>query len=437
MVDYFEEGIRIDELNPALSASLTHVLAAMKDGLTVNLTAKQVLDLFLLYPEFIAKADDSDVVDLQTSLTNLITATRDNLRRRSRVRAATTGNVTIATALNPGDTIDGVVLASGDWVLVRAQTTGSQNGIYMVDVTPARVPEYMTWSDHVAAQIIVSEGTINAGSLWQCLAVSGGTLGTTAMVWSAPAAASPSKTNPVSADRFWIWDSVSGLMKGLPLGNLGRVANVKVTVFGTSGTWTPDPKMIFADLETQGGGGAGGGAQGGSTSYWCGGGGGGGAYSRRTVTKAQVGASHAVTIGPGGSSSSGNGGSGSQTSIGALCASNGGSGGTVGNSANAPNGGFGGTRSGAVADLSVEGNPGSGGIYGGAWPVAVGEGGTSVLGRAGRNSISTASAGSAVNGTAGDLGGGGSGGSAWNTTGVAGGGNGGNGYAVITEYLSE
>jgi hypothetical protein len=439
MADYFEEGIRIDELGPEVLPSLSHIIAAMKDGSTVQLTVEQLLDLFLLYPEFIAKAEDSDVADLQTSLTNLINATRDNLRHRVKVRAATTGNVAIATALNPGDTVDGVALASGDWVLVRAQTDQAQNGIYMVDTVPARVPEYMTYNDHPAAQIVVSEGTVNAGSLWQCISTAGGTLGTTSIIFVAPAAASPTKTAPVSADRFWIWDSVAGLMKGLPLGNLGRAAKIKITTFTASGTWTPDSKMIFAILEAQGAGGGGAGVSGGGTTYWVGGGGGSGAYSRKVVLKADTSATHNVTVGNGGGggTGTGNGSAGGATSIGTLCGAAGGGGGTSGNSGAQPSGGAGGSKASGTGDFVMAGNPGDSGVYGGTAPTNGGGGGSPVLGSGGRAVMATSSAGSTSPGNNGDQGGGGSGAASWNTTSTATGGSGGNGIAVITEFLSE
>src|SRR5262245_40188698 len=44
------------------------------------------------------------------------------------VRAATTANITLSGA----QTIDGVSAIAGDRVLVKDQTTGSQNGIYVV-----------------------------------------------------------------------------------------------------------------------------------------------------------------------------------------------------------------------------------------------------------------------------------------------------------------
>jgi len=47
---------------------------------------------------------------------------------KASVRAATTGNITLSNT----QTIDGIALAVGDRVLVKNQTTGSQNGIYVV-----------------------------------------------------------------------------------------------------------------------------------------------------------------------------------------------------------------------------------------------------------------------------------------------------------------
>jgi len=51
--------------------------------------------------------------------------------------AATTGNVAIATELEPGDLVDGVTLAEGDRVLVKSQTNAAQNGIYVVQASGA------------------------------------------------------------------------------------------------------------------------------------------------------------------------------------------------------------------------------------------------------------------------------------------------------------
>ena len=43
-------------------------------------------------------------------------------------RVATTANITLS---GPGSTIDGITMVSGDRVLVKDQTTASENGVYI------------------------------------------------------------------------------------------------------------------------------------------------------------------------------------------------------------------------------------------------------------------------------------------------------------------
>jgi len=85
------------------------------------------------------------------------------------VRAATTGNINISTDLENGDTIDGVTLATGDRVLVKDQSTGSQNGIYVVVSSGAASRSTdMDEDEEVTAGLFffVEEGTTNADSGW-------------------------------------------------------------------------------------------------------------------------------------------------------------------------------------------------------------------------------------------------------------------------------
>jgi hypothetical protein len=78
---------------------------------------------------------------------------------RGSVRLATTENITIASALNAGDTIDGVTLVNGDKVLVKNQATPSQNGVYVVSASPSRYPDFDTgWNG--------TSGEIKHGSVW-------------------------------------------------------------------------------------------------------------------------------------------------------------------------------------------------------------------------------------------------------------------------------
>lgn len=100
---------------------------------------------------------------------------------RARVRAATTGNVTISTALNNGDSIDGVTLATNDLVLVKSQTAPEENGVYVVGAVPARSSQFDTYDEHVGTQIVVEEGSANADTIYFCTSNLGGTLDTTAI----------------------------------------------------------------------------------------------------------------------------------------------------------------------------------------------------------------------------------------------------------------
>lgn len=93
------------------------------------------------------------------------------------VRAASTANVATAT-LDAGQTLDGVTLAEGDWVLLKNQTTASQNGVYKIgaDTVAAARPtsadaakrEYGVGFDAAGTVVVVSEGTANGGKSFLC-----------------------------------------------------------------------------------------------------------------------------------------------------------------------------------------------------------------------------------------------------------------------------
>ena len=83
-------------------------------------------------------------------------------------QVATTANITIATALNSGDSIDGVTLANGDRVLVKDQSTATQNGIYVVGDTPVRADDLAAGADAAGAFTFVEQGSTNADIGFVC-----------------------------------------------------------------------------------------------------------------------------------------------------------------------------------------------------------------------------------------------------------------------------
>jgi hypothetical protein len=104
----------------------------------------------------------------------------------TRVRVAATANVAIATALENGDTLDGVVLATGDLVLLTGQTAPAENGVYIVSASGAAVRhnDFDAYDELPGAFFSVMEGTVKADTVWQCTSDKGGTISSTAVAIS-------------------------------------------------------------------------------------------------------------------------------------------------------------------------------------------------------------------------------------------------------------
>ena len=101
------------------------------------------------------------------------------LKTRIICRAATTGNVTLSSDLQNGDTLDGITLATGDRVLVKDQSTGSQNGIYTVVAsgTASRDTDFDAIGELAGQLVIIQEGTVNAEKMFLCTTDSDASLG--------------------------------------------------------------------------------------------------------------------------------------------------------------------------------------------------------------------------------------------------------------------
>ena len=97
------------------------------------------------------------------------------------VRVATTVNLASLSGLL---TIDTITLTSGERVLVKNQSTASQNGIYTASASAwSRASDADSWDEYVGAITFVESGS-QAGSAWYSSAQPGGTLGVTAINWS-------------------------------------------------------------------------------------------------------------------------------------------------------------------------------------------------------------------------------------------------------------
>jgi len=97
------------------------------------------------------------------------------------VKCATTANITLSGA----QTIDGVSAGIGDRVLVKNQSTASQNGVYVVaSGSWTRATDMDAWAEVPGSFVFVEQGTTFADCAFVCTADTGGTLGSTSITWS-------------------------------------------------------------------------------------------------------------------------------------------------------------------------------------------------------------------------------------------------------------
>lgn len=105
----------------------------------------------------------------------------DGLDTKAAVACATTGNITLSGL----QAIDGYTTLAGDRVLVKNQTTPSQNGPYIASAGAwTRSADGNTWAELVGAYLFVVNGTINGNTAWVCTVGAGGTLGTTSVTFA-------------------------------------------------------------------------------------------------------------------------------------------------------------------------------------------------------------------------------------------------------------
>ena len=113
---------------------------------------------------------------------NLVTG----LKTRIITRVATTGNINLTNALENGDTLDGITLATGNKVLVKDQTDATENGIYDVVASGAasRNTDYNTVAELAGQLVIVQEGSSNADKIFLCTTDNSGSIGSVNIVFT-------------------------------------------------------------------------------------------------------------------------------------------------------------------------------------------------------------------------------------------------------------
>jgi hypothetical protein len=121
----------------------------------------------------------------QKAVKTYVDVTVTAIKWKQSVRAATAAAGTLASSFANGSVIDGVTLATGDRILIKDQSAGAENGIYIVAASgaPTRATDADTATEIKGAVVNVTEGTVNADTAWQ-LITDTITLGTTALVFT-------------------------------------------------------------------------------------------------------------------------------------------------------------------------------------------------------------------------------------------------------------
>lgn len=101
---------------------------------------------------------------------------------KASVKVATTANITLSGA----QTIDGISIVTGDRVLVKNQSAGAENGIYVASATAwSRSTDADTSAEFTTGHaVFVEQGTVNADSGWVLNTDGAITLGTTAVAYT-------------------------------------------------------------------------------------------------------------------------------------------------------------------------------------------------------------------------------------------------------------
>ena len=118
-----------------------------------------------------------------------VDATATGLDVKASVRVSTTANVNLTNAseIANGRTIDGITLVTGDRVLVKHQTTASENGIYIANdaVAPTRATDANSDAEVTAGLFaFVEQGTLYGNTGWVLTSDNPITLGTTSLLFS-------------------------------------------------------------------------------------------------------------------------------------------------------------------------------------------------------------------------------------------------------------
>lgn len=177
-----------DFSTPSSTETVTNKSINASNNTITNLATTHLAAGVLNTSASLASASDTQLPSALATKTYVDNSVQ-GLSWKTAARVATTANVATLAGGAP-NTVDGVTLVAGDRILVKDQTTQSQNGIYTVTTpgtgangTWTRATDADAANELVNATVFVSEGTANADRVWTQTANAPITVGTTNLVF--------------------------------------------------------------------------------------------------------------------------------------------------------------------------------------------------------------------------------------------------------------
>ena len=172
-----------------ITGTANRVTVTNGDGVAGNPTLSGPQDIHSgATPSFAQVALGGDPASaLQAATKQYVDNAIAGLDPKASCRIKTTANVALASGgIANGVTIDGVVVATGDRILVGSQTAPAENGIYIAPASGAatRATDMDSWTEVPGALVAVEVGTAGADTVWLSTADQGGSLGSTAITFS-------------------------------------------------------------------------------------------------------------------------------------------------------------------------------------------------------------------------------------------------------------
>lgn len=176
-----------------LGTDITNAIAESKDftNTTANALSSDISNVVSGYQAADSALESSLTQDFQdadntvlSTLRSEIAAASQGLDIKNSVRAATVENIDITNL--PATGFDGITLLDGDRILVKNQSTASENGIYTWSPTGVltRADDAGEGQLSAGSFTFVEEGTVNADSGWVISTDGPITVGTTGITWT-------------------------------------------------------------------------------------------------------------------------------------------------------------------------------------------------------------------------------------------------------------